>query len=57
LLLAIFLLAVSSPAGERAPNAVAAAAPQASALGHGKKQAPSSMLRASGYAIAKDKLD
>jgi hypothetical protein len=56
-LLAISLLAVSSPASRPMASTTVVAAKQASALSPEKNQAPSSMLRASGYAIAKDKLD
>jgi len=57
LLLGVVLLAASSPAIESTTRGALRASPPASAVKLAEKRAPSSMLRESGYAIAKDKLD
>jgi hypothetical protein len=56
-LLIIFLLAAAAPANELVADDTAHASRQASAKGLVEKQPASSMLEASAYAIAKDKLD
>jgi len=57
LLLVAVLLAASSPAIESTSREALQASAPASAVKLAEKRAPSSMLRESGYAIAKDKLD
>lgn len=56
-LAAITLLAAASPAWEPAPHGAEPAAEQAAADGAPQSPASSPMLRASGFAMAKDKLD
>ncbi|MEO8152396.1 MAG: hypothetical protein ABI605_04945 [Rhizobacter sp.] len=56
-LVLVTLLAASSPAVRSAQRAAVRAPTQASVVVPAEKRAPSPMLRESGYAIAKDKLD
>jgi len=56
-LLVIFVLAAAVPAVEPTARNGSVPATPASAIEAAKKQPASSMLEASGYAIAKDKLD
>lgn len=56
-LVLVTLLAASSPAVESAPRAALRVSTQASVATAAEKRAPSPMLRESGYAIAKEKLD
>jgi hypothetical protein len=53
----VALQLVLSPTVKPAQPAVAAASTQASAVPPAERPAESSMLRASGYALTKDKLD